>query len=634
MRDSNGRTGGLPGHRCRVRGIALACVVASLFALAVSAPAAVAQPAPPLRDHYRKIEYRIPMRDGIRLYTSVYVPRSMPGKHPILMRRTAYGAGPYGPDAYITDAPGSRKFMDAGYIFVWQDVRGRGESEGTFVNVRPRLVHSVKPHDFDESTDAWDTIDFLVKHVPDNNGRVGVWGISYTGFYAGAAAINSHPALKVVSPQAPVSDWFLGDDCRHNGALFLMDAAHFGRFGDPVEPAYPAPNMDTQGDPVGFFLKHGTLAELTREYFPRPDGFWQFMMNHGTYDECWQARSLPPSMVNVRCALLVVGGWFDAEDCWGAVNTARTAARQNPGTRTSLVMGPWSHGRWSQPGGERFGDMEFGQPTTTYYREQIEFPFIDAYLRGSGRPGIQAAKVFETGTNRWRAFRQWPPREARSVSFTLRDGRRLGIGAQEAAVGTECDTYVSDPAHPVPYQGGVITGRTSEYMVDDQRFACSRDDVLSYQSDVLQKSVTIAGPLTAELFISTTGSDADFVVKVIDVYPDTAPGKLAGYQNLLRGDIMRARFRDSFQNPAAIKPGQVTRVAFEMPDLLHTFLPGHRIMVQVQSSWFPLVDRNPQKFVDIARARAEDFQKATIRVYHSAMYPSQVHVGVLAGKTP
>jgi putative CocE/NonD family hydrolase len=576
---------------------------------------------------YGKIEYRIPMRDGVRLYTAVYVPLAKPGTHPILMERTPYGAGPYGPNEMRQGHNGSSRFVENSYIFAYQDVRGKGQSEGKFENIRPLLGGSPGPQDADESTDTWDTVDYLVKHVPDNNGRVGIWGISYPGYYAALGAVRGHPALRVASPQAPVSDWFLGDDFHHHGALFLMDAVSFARFGETPDSARPAaPAIDFGGDATSFFLQNGTLAGITEKYFPGTDGVWNDVMQHPNYDGYWQVRSLPKAMQKVTCPTLVVGGWFDAEDCWGALKTGRATVTQNPAYASTLCMGPWYHGMWADGGGSTFGGMRFGVDTSTYYQEKVEFPFIDACLRGSGRPELPAAVVFETGANRWREFRQWPPANLRETALRLLPGGALGVGAGPTASGSEFDEYVSDPAAPVPYQAGRITSRTREYMVDDQRFAASRKDVLSYRSEPLTRPLTIAGPLTADLYVSVSGTDADFIVKVIDVLPEDGSG---GYQNLLRGDVFRARFRSSYSKPEAMKPNEVTRLKFEMPDLLHTFQPGHRIMVQVQSTWFPLVDRNPQTFVDIHKARPEDFKKATIRVYHTPERPSSVRVGVL-----
>jgi putative CocE/NonD family hydrolase len=583
------------------------------------------------RDLYTKIEYMIPARDGVKLYTSVYVPKNKPGKHPILLERTPYGAGPYGPYLYRGGVRGSQKMVENGYIFAFQDVRGLGRSEGVFVNDRPELIVSRKPDDIDESTDTYDAIDYLVKNVPDNNGRVGLWGISYPGFYAGVGAINSHPALKAASPQAPVSDWFVGDDFHHNGALFLMDAVSFARFGESKEVSEHSsmPPVNSGGDPYGFYLREGALGDLTDKYFKETDGLWKYVMEHGTYDEYWQARSLPPHMQNVHCAVMVVGGWFDAEDCWGAINTYKATTMQNRNIPTLFVEGPWYHGMWAGGGGSTFGDMDWGQPTSQYYRDEIEFPFFDAYLRGDGRTRLTGARVFETGANRWRTFSQWPPRGLKETSITLAAGKRLIIGTSAGVAGAAYDEYVSDPANPVPYQGGEIHGRTREYMLDDQRFAEKRPDVETYATEPLAQDITLAGPINADLFISTTGSDADFIVKVIDVFPDNAPGKLAGYEMLVRAEVMRSRFRNSYSNPAPLTPDKVERVSYALPDVFHTFKRGHRLMVQIQSSWFPLVDLNPQQYIDVNRARQGDFKKATIRIYHDGEHSSRLKAGVL-----
>jgi uncharacterized protein len=599
-----------------------------LMALLFSTPGALLAQGQ-FRDAYRKIEYMIPMRDGVKLYTAVYVPRQKPGKHPILMERTPYGAGPYGPEVY-RGTRGSDKMQENGYIFAWQDVRGRGRSEGRFVNDRPQLILHIRPNDIDESTDTYDTIDFLVKNVPDNNGRVGLWGISYPGFYAGVGAINSHPALKAASPQAPVSDWFIGDDFHHHGAFFLMDSVGFARFGETAAnaSANSRPALNTNRDPFKFYLEAGTLSEITQKYFANTDGLWSDLMLHGTYDEYWQARNLPSNMKNVGCAVMTVGGWFDAEDCHGALKTYAGTEKLNPKIQNTLVMGPWFHGMWAgrAGGGQKFGDMDWGSPTSTYFVDEIEYPFFDTHLRGDGKFKVPEAQVFETGFNKWRTFAQWPPKQAKETSFYLQGGGSITSTPPTSAAYSE---YVSDPADPVPYQGGKITSRTREYLIDDQRFASARKDVLSYSTTIMKQPLTVAGPIQADLFVSMTGTDADFVVKVIDVFPDDAPGKLAGYQMLVRGEVMRGKFRNSYQNPQPFKPGTVEALSFELPDILHTFLPGHRMMIQVQSSWFPLVDRNPQKFVDIYHAKREDFQKSTIQIHHESEKASRIRVGVL-----
>ncbi len=625
-------TESIPVGAYRRQALNLFCVV--LFALPVirSYPAR-GQTAPPFKERYNKIEYLVPMRDGVKLYTAAYAPKSMPGKHPIILERTPYGAGPYGPEAY-RGTHGSKHFQDNGYIFAWQDVRGRGRSEGVFVNDRPQIIHSLKPGDIDESTDTYDTIDYLVKNVPDSNGRVGLWGISYPGFYAGVGAINSHPALRAASPQAPVSGWFLGDDFHHNGAFFLMDAVGFARFGESqdVSRNFTFPAMSTGADKFKWYLENGNPAQLTENYFKGTDGLWRDLMEHGVYDEYWQSRDLPHNMRNVRCAVMTVGGWFDAEDCWGALHVYKATEAQNKGVYNTLVMGPWFHGMWAGTGGNRFGDMDWGQPTSTYYQEKIEFPFFDSFLRGDGRLKQIEAQVFETGTNQWRAFPAWPPRGTKETAFYFQPGK--GIATTPPPSTGDPDSYESDPANPVPYQGGQVRNRTREYMIDDQRFASNRPDVLTYQTSPLTTDLTIAGPITSDLYFTSTGTDADFVVKVIDVYPDDAPGKLASYQMLLRAEIFRSKFRDSYANPRPLAPGKVERLTYEMPDVLHTFKKGHRLMVQVQSSWFPLVDRNPQQFLDIYAAKPGDYKKATIQILHSSSNPSLIKVGVLPSAKP
>jgi putative CocE/NonD family hydrolase len=577
-----------------------------IFSVSVSAQTA------PLKERYRKLEYMIPMRDGVKLYTAVYLPRNQKSPSPILLERTPYGAGPYGEENYRGGLRGSPKMQEAGYAFAFQDVRGMGRSEGVFVNDRPQLLLTLKPHDIDESTDTWDTVEYLVKHVPGCNGRVGLWGISYPGFYAGVGAVNSHPALRAASPQAPVSDWFIGDDFHHNGALFLMDAARFARFGQSRNRTFPAqPNPSPGENAYNFWLEAGTLSEITEKYYQHTDGMWRSLMQHPDYDEYWQSRSLPAVMKGVKCAVMTVGGWFDAEDCWGAINTYKGTERLNPRALNTIVMGPWWHGMWSTSNGQQFHDHDWGTNTSRYFQDELEFRFFDAHLRGSGKPNLPEAVMFDTGAKAWREFSAWPPRQARtdSLYFTLTKGLS---GSRPAGSGTLA--YTSDPANPVPYQGGTIRTRTTTYMVDDQRFAEQRKDVLTFKTDPLTESRTMAGELEAELFIRTDATDVDLVVKIIDEFPQDAPGRMSGYQMLVRGEVMRAKYRNSYSNPAPLTPNSVEKVRFSLPDILHTFAKGHRIVVQIQSSWFPLVDRNPQTFTNIYTASRSEFRKAAIEL--------------------
>jgi putative CocE/NonD family hydrolase len=589
--------------------------------------------------HYTKFEYRIPMRDGVKLFTAVYVPKDDSKPYPILLNRTPYSVGPYGADRYRTDLGPSPLFGKRKYVFAYQDVRGRYLSEGEFVNVRPHNPRK-GPKDIDESTDTYDTIDWLVKHVPNNNGRVGQSGISYPGFYTSAGMIDAHPALKAASPQAPVADWFIGDDFHHNGALFLPHAFNFlANFGRPrPEPTIKSPQRFEHGTPDGydFFLKMGPLANADSKFLKGDVAFWNEIMRHPNYDEFWKARNLRPHLKDIKPAVLTVGGWFDAEDLFGALETYRSVEAQNPPKANHLVMGPWWHGGWAKSDGDVFGQVKFNAKTAVYYREKIELPFFEYHLKGKGEPKLAKAMMFETGTNRWRRFEAWPPAGAKRKPLFFLAGGRLAlepVSSKDEAF----DEYVSDPARPVPSGEKVTIGMDKEYMVADQRFASRRPDVLVYATDPLTEDVTVAGPVDAELVVSTTGTDSDWVVKLIDVWPSDLPPpdpnptgfQPGGYQQLIRGEPMRGKFRNSFEKPEPFEPGKPTPVNFAMPDVCHTFRSGHRIMVQVQSSWFPLVDRNPQTFCDIYSAKANDFRTATQRVHRSADRASRVTVRVL-----
>lgn len=599
----------------------------------------------PIQERYKKSEIYIPMRDGVKLFTAVYVPNDETVAHPIIMVRTPYGTRPYGENSYPTPRGTVLKFMEAGYIVVNQDVRGRYLSEGTFLDVRPVDAALQGAGATDESTDTYDTIDYLVKKIPHNNGKVGIWGISYPGYYAAAGGVNSHPALKAISPEAPVSDWFIGDDDHHNGALFVMDCFSFLCF---FGPDREAPSTESKPfvpynptDAYQFYLDLGPLKNINARYFHDKVAYWNAVTQHPNYDAFWQARALPAHLKGVHCAVLTVGGWYDAEDLYGPFAVSRSIQKFNPQTPNSLVIGPWPHGGWGNGDFESFGDEKFGQKTGAFYRDQILMPFFNRYLldtkhngqdkgagfSADGRPA--RATVFATGTNQWLTFAQWPPQNTKPLVLDLLADHRLveetsATKAVPAASGaSDFEEWVSDPANPVPYIGEVRGGRKNEYMNDDQRFAMARHDVLYFQTEPLKEDITIAGPIRADLRVSTTGTDADFVTKVIDVYPgegiDQNPTVAKpNYHKLVRAEVMRARYRDSYSNPKAMVPGQVTHVSYELRDVCHTFKKGHRIMVQVQSSWFPLVDRNPQTFVDIYHADESDFKRATHRLYRGS----------------
>jgi putative CocE/NonD family hydrolase len=603
-----------------------------------------------IKSHYTKYEHLIPMRDGVKLFTSVYVPKDDSQTYPILLMRTPYSVAPYGVDKYPDTFRLNPAFMKAGYIFVNQDVRGRWMSEGEYVNIRPHTVSRRGDKDIDESTDTYDTIDWLVKNVKGNNGKVGQWGISYPGFYTVCGMIDAHPALKAASPQAPVTEWFIGDDWHHNGAFMLPHAFNF-MFGfgkarpEPTRKFGRTPFDHETPDGYKFFLEMGPLKNADKKYYKGEIAFWNEVMQHGSYDDFWKARNVRQHIKNIKPAVLTVGGWFDAENLFGALETFKHAEANNPPKAGNhLVMGPWVHGGWNRQDGDKLGDVQFNAKTAEFYRDKIEFPFFEYHLKSTLTPQHPKAWVFETGTNTWRKYDAWPPKEATATSYHLGAdgklrsasdaGQRVSAGANGAAA---FDEYVSDPAKPVPFINKTTIGMAQEYMTADQRFAAARPDVLVYQTGVLTNDLTIAGPIEVELYVSTTGTDADWVVKVIDVYPDDYPDpdpnptqvKMGGYQQLVRGDVFRGKFRNSFEKPEPFEPGKPTLVKFKLPDTLHAFRPGHRLMIQVQSTWFPLIDRNPQTFCDIYTADEKDFQKQTHRVYHDASHPSHVTFGVL-----
>jgi hypothetical protein len=581
------------------------------------------------------------MRDGVKLFTAVYVPKDESHNYPIILMRTPYSVSPYGPDDYIV-LPGKQRtrYFHEGYIVAYQDVRGRYMSEGEFVNVRPYIPDKKGNRDIDETTDTYDTVDWLVKNVPQNNGRVGISGISYPGFYTSMGIIDAHPAVKAASPQAPVSKWMGGDDFFHNGAFLLSHAFDFfSGFGwpRPVPKKEPDPRFDHKTpDGYKFFLEMGPLPNADAKYLKNGVAFWNEIMQHGAWDEFWEARNILPHLKNIRPAVMVVGGWFDTENLFGALHTYEAIKEQNPGAPDTLVMGPWSHGEWSRSDGQVLGDIDFGSKTADYYTDQVEVPFFNYYLKDQGTLNLPGAFVFETGGNQWHSLDSWPPKNLEARDMYLQVNGSL---SWEPPTGSASGyrEYVSDPSKPVPYTSEITNWYNSSFMLEDQRFAATRPDVLVYQTDPLKSSVTVAGPIAASAFVSTSGTDSDWVVKVIDVFPDNTPDptpnprnvRLGGYEMLVRGDVLRGKFRNSLSAPQPFVPNQPTKIEFVLQDVFHTFKEGHRIMIQVQSTWFPMIDLNPQKFVDIYHAQASDFQKATERIYSTPQYPSHIGFGLL-----
>ncbi|MFV8753208.1 CocE/NonD family hydrolase [Nannocystaceae bacterium ST9] len=585
-----------------------------------------------MKARYTKTETRIRMRDGVELFTIIYAPRDGSKPWPILLTRTAYGIAPYGPDEYREVIGPSPAFAEAGYIVVYQDTRGKFESQGEFVHHRPYVAGEVN-----ESSDTWDTIDWLVRNVPNNNGKVGQWGISWAGWEVSMGMIDAHPALAASSPQAPPQDQFLGDDHHSGGAFQLMYA--FAWMASHAR-ARAAPNRQDAGkfdygtpDGYAFFLELGAAANAG-ELFADEVPTWTDYMQHGTYDDYWKSRNVPKDLHGIRHPVLLVASWFDAQDFWGPFRMYEALVANNPDNPTYFVVGPWLHGGHARTEGDRLGAIEFGSPTAAYYREQIELPFFEYHLKGEGRFEQPRVQVFETGRNAWRSLDQWPPTDTRPLALYLREGSTL---AREPASGEGADVYASDPAKPVPYTAEIRTSEGHEFMVEDQRFAWTRPDVLHYQSEPLAEPLTIAGPIVASLHVATTGTDVDFVVKLIDVFPGDAPDpdpnasgvRMGGFQMLLAADILRCKFRQSFSEPVPMVPGELTRIEIPLGDKYHTFEKGHRVMVQVQSSWFPMFDRNPQTFVDVYRAKPEDYRPATNTVFRSAEAPSFVTLRVL-----
>lgn len=611
---------------------AMKAVLASIAFLLAVALDAGAQDNAAIESRYVKTEHRIPMRDGTHLFTSVYAPRDTTQQYAIMLTRTPYGVGPYGATGYTAALRMiSPRFLDRGFIFVYQDVRGRSMSEGEFVHMTP-WRGMVGARETDESTDAYDTIDWLIRNIPHNNGRVGTWGTSYPGYFAGASLVDAHPALKAASPQAPQADWFMGDDVHHHGAFFLTSAFNFFTTAGRARPAPGTPPQRftfPTDDGYRFFLEMGPLSNADRLHMKGTAPFWNDMMAHGTLDDFWEARRLAPKLRNVKPAVLAVGGWYDANNLHGALQVHAAIARQSPATRNRIVLGPWSHGQWRRGAGEAVGDLAFGANTATFFRDTIEYSFFESYLYGEGRTALANATAFETGVNRWRTFDAWPPKGTSTRSLYLRAGGTLSFSAPPASVSPAYREYRSDPADPVPFMAQRSTDMNPDYMARDQRFSATRPDVLVYVSDPLTEDITVAGSMRSSLFVSTSGTDSDWVVKLIDVHPGAAAGGLMGLQEMVRGDVMRGKFRNSYSRPEPFTPNKVELVAFNSDDVLHTFRKGHRIMVHVQSSWFPLVDRNPQTFVDIYNAVESDFRAATQRVYHTRGQASRIELPVI-----
>jgi uncharacterized protein len=587
-----------------------------------------------LKANYTKLERLIPMRDGVTLFTAIYIPKDSSVDYPIMMMRTPYSCAPYGEDNYPRRLGPSKLFAQEKYIFVVQDVRGRYMSGGQFQEMTPAKDVKKNNKDVDESSDAYDTIDWLLKNIKHNNGKVGMYGISYPGFYASAALPNSHPALVAVSPQAPVTDEFVGDDANHRGAFYLLDNFDFMNHFDHPRPEpwtrYPPIFNVKYDDAYAFFQQMGPISNANKNYYKDSSKIWNEYLEHPVYDAYWKARNIRPHLRNISPAVLVVGGWFDAEDMFGSLKTYEAIDEQSPHNNTRLVMGPWTHGAWSRGDWTKYADYSFGTNTSAYFQD-LELKFFNFYLKNKGKFDQDKATIFITGSNTWKQFSAWPPNEGENETWYLGVGKSLS--RDKAMIPSAYDEYTSDPANPVPYMSGVKANRDNNYMGADQRFASLRKDVLTYTSDVLGSDETITGEIVADLYASISGTDADFIVKVIDVLPtqpagaaapSAAEAALGGYEQLVRAEVLRGKFHKSWDHPEAFDPNRITKVSLTLNAIAHTFKAGHRIMIQIQSSWFPLVDMNPGTFMNIPTAKPSDFQKETIRIYHDEKHPSSI----------
>ena len=597
-----------------------------------------------VKDNYLKMDTTICMRDGIKLYTVIYYPKDKRVKYPFLIQRTPYSSGPYGNNNFAKKIGPNPTLMKQQYIFVYQDVRGRYMSEGEILEVTPHIPNKSKKQ-IDESTDTYDTVDWLLKNIQNNNGNVGIYGISYPGFYAAACLPSPHPAIKAVSPQAPVTDEFEGDDVYHNGAFFLMDNFSFmdyfgkNRIGPVEDYESGLFNYHTK-DAYAFFSNLGPLKNTqSPNYFNNNCTIWNEYLQHNTYDSYWKARNIRTHLKNVNIPVLMVGGWFDAEDLFGTLHTYQAIEKAKKNNQCKLVMGPWTHGSWEADEWKQYASHDFKSNTSKTFQDSIETTFFNYYLKSQDSFNINEATIFETGSNRWTSYASWPPLNIIPTNFYFHENGKLSKTIDSAT--NSFDEYISDPKKPVPYTAGIYGNRNNDYMAEDQRFAYCRPDVLSFETDPLEQEITVTGNIISDLSVSITGTDADFIVKLIDVLPENEPNfrnapkgfQMAGYQRLVRAEVLRGKFRNSLENPEPFDTNKITTVKFGLNDVAHTFKKGHKIMIQIQSSWFPLVDKNPQQFMSIANAEEKDFKIITVRVFHDSINSSKIILPVLSTNT-
>jgi len=583
-------------------------------------------------DKYNRREVMITMRDGVKLHTVIFTPKNQTEALPFLIERTPYGVNDYpSPEknGYVKD------MADDGYIFVYQDIRGRYLSEGKFE--MQRFTRNKKDATaIDESTDTYDTIDWLLKNVANNNGKAGMYGISYDGWTTVMGAIDPHPALVAVSEQATPADMFLGDDFHHNGAFRLSYGFEYAFMEEATktDSLFPFDKYDT----YEWYLKLGPLSNVNKKYFFNKLPSWNDFVNHPNYDTFWQKQSLAYRLDSPRVYTMNVAGWWDQEDFYGPQKAYEVWEKKDGHHKNYIVIGPWNHGGWAGGPGKKLGNINFDSSTGETFRKNIQARWFSYYLKGKGEGNFAEAITFQTGSNTWKTYDSWPPKEAVKKNIYFREDGKLSFKKPASNNTDSFDSYISDPAHPVPYRTRPVEetyspgSRWYTWLTEDQRFVHNRPDVLSWETETLEEDVTVTGTITAKLFAATTGSDADWIVKLIDVYPEKYPDdpKMGGYQFMVANDVFRGRFRNSFEKPEPITPNKVEEYTIDLHSLNHVFKKGHKIMVQLQSTWFPIIDRNPQKYVpNIFEAKESDFQKATQKIYRSAMYPSHIELSVM-----
>ena len=582
---------------------------------------------------FSKTEAFIPMRDGIKLYTEIYAPKDSPERLPFLITRTPYGVTPdRAPGRELKNA--YKELAQDGYIFVFQDIRGRYQSEGQFVMLRRPRERS-DPKAIDESTDAHDTVEWLLKNVANHNGRAGMLGISYGGWLTVMAAIDPHPALKAVSEQASPADMYLGDDFHHNGAFRLSYGFEYAALMETSKTNFSF--AFDRHDTYEWYLKLGPLSNADKKYSLSKLPTWAAFVDHPNYDEFWRKQAVPPYLGKPLVPNLNVAGWWDQEDFYGPLKIYETLEKNDPDHRNYLAAGPWNHGGWAHGDGRKLGKIDFGSDTASYFREKIQAPWFAFWLKDRGRLPLHEALTFATGSNKWESHDEWPPR--RNVTrrkLYFREAGSLSLDSPRREGKQEFDSYVSDPARPVPYRQRPIEPTYPGpgwpvWLLEDQRFVHLRPDVLSWETEALNEDVVVAGDIVARLYASTSGSDSDWIVKLIDVYPEEVPAdpRMGGYQLMIASEVLRGRFRRGFEKPEPVASNRVNEYTIDLHSNHHAFLKGHRIMAQVQSTWFPLIDRNPQKYVsNIFKAAEADFRKATQRVYRSRALPSHIELPV------